>query len=264
MKTINYITGLPRAGSTVITNILKQNPKIHGEVVSSLSPILSNIKRNWSLIEENRENPNEDAKVGVLNSILQGYYSHIDKPIIFDKNLGWISNIGLLESILQKQVKMLVCVRNPAQILSSFERLHRENPLFQTRADQSLQQSSNIATRAYYYAGPDGILGLTHRGLKDAIVMGYSDRLLFVDYERYCNSPKSQTKRIYDFFEIPHFDHDFNNIIQTEKFNDLESGIPNSKVIRPELVKTTVNCVEYLGLDLYEQYNREIFWNAWI
>lgn len=264
MKTINYITGLPRSGSTLLTNILKQNPEIHGESVSSLSPILSNLNRSWDMIEENQEYTNQFAKIGVLNSVIHGYYSHIDKPIIFDKHAGWIPNIGLLESVLQKQVKMVVCVRNPAQILSSFERLRKENPTFFTRADNNLGPSSSIATRAYYYAGPDGVLGLTHRNLQDAITMGYNDRLLFVDYERYCNSPKSQTKRIYDFFEITHFEHDFNKIVQTESYNDAATGLPNSRLVKSKLNKTTVNCVEYLGLNLYEQYNREIFWNAWI
>ena len=94
--------------------------------------------------------------------------------------------------------------------------------------------------------------------------MGYLDRFLFVDYNRYCNSPKSQTKRIYDFLELEPFEHDFENINQTENYNDLVVGLPNLHKIKPSIDKTTTNCVEYLGLELYEQYNREIFWNAWI
>jgi len=94
--------------------------------------------------------------------------------------------------------------------------------------------------------------------------MGYLDRFLFVDYGRYCSSPRSQTKRIYDFFELPYFDHDFDNIEQTETYNDMSVGLPNLHKIKSKVNKTTVNFVEYLGLELYEQYNREIFWNAWI
>ena len=94
--------------------------------------------------------------------------------------------------------------------------------------------------------------------------MGYIDRLLFVDYNRFCSTPKAQMKRIYDFYEMEKFDHDFEKIEQQEKYNDLAIGLPNLHKIKPTLDKTTVNCVEYLGLELYEQYNREIFWNAWI
>jgi sulfotransferase len=264
MKTLNFISGLPRSGSTLITNILKQNPKIHGEAVSSLSSIFGSINASWNTVEPNMEYPNVQAKVGVLSAVLQGYYSHIDKNIVFDKDRGWVALLPVLEAILQRPAKMIICVRNPAEILSSFERLRKENPLFFTRADLQLREGSNIASRAYYYAGPDGALGLAHRNLKDAVVMGFLDRFLFVDYGRFCSSPRSQTKRIYDFFELPYFEHDFDNINQQEQYNDYSVGLPNLHKIKSSVNKTTVNCVEYLGLDLYEQYNREIFWNAWI
>lgn len=262
--TLYFISGLPRAGSTLITNLLKQNPEIHGESVSSLASLIGSVNASWSSIEANKEYRNDKAKVGVMNGILEGYYSHVDKPIVFDKDRGWVPLIGQVEAVTQKQAKMIICVRNPAEILTSFERLRKDNPLFFTNVDASLREGSNISSRAYYYAGPDGALGLSHRNLKDAITMGYTDRFLFVDYNRFCNSPKSQTKRIYDFFELPDFKHDYANITQDEKYNDTAVGLPNLHKIKPSLEKTTVNCVEYLGLDLYEQYNREIFWDAWI
>lgn len=263
-KTMHFISGLPRSGSTLLANILKQNPEIHGESVSSLSSIFASINASWSSLESNQEYNNVDAKVGVLKSVFQGYYNHIDKPIIVDKDRGWIPLIPQVEAILGKKVKIIVCVRNPAEILTSFERLRKDNPLFFTRADSTLREGSNISSRAYYYAGPEGPLGMSHRNLKDAITMGYLDRFLFIDYNRYCNSPKSQTKRIYEFLELPYYEHDFGKIEQTESYNDLAIGLPNLHKIKPEIDKVTVNCVEYLGLDLYEQYNREIFWNAWI
>ena len=259
-----FISGLPRSGSTLIANLLKQNPEVHGESVSSLASIFGSINASWSSIETNKEYRNDKAKVGVLGSVLEGYYSHIDKPIVFDKDRGWVPLIGTVEAVLQKQVKMVICVRNPAEILTSFERMRKENPLFFTNVDAQLREGSNIASRAYYYAGPDGAMGLSHRNLKDSITMGSLDRFLFVDYNRFCNSPKSQTKRIYDFFELPEFKHDFTKIEQEEEYNDLAVGLPNLHKVKPSLEKTTVNCVEYLGLDLWEQYNREIFWDAWI
>jgi sulfotransferase len=264
MKVFHFISGLPRSGSTLIANILKQNPEIHGESVSSLASLVGTINANWNQFESNQEYKNPPAKTGVLTGVLQGYYSHIDKNIIFDKDRGWIPLIPVIESVIQRQVKIIVCVRNPAEILTSFERLRKENPLFFTRADQQLKESSNIASRAYYYAGPDGAMGMAHRHIKDAIIMGYLDRFLFVDYNRFCNSPRSQMKRIYEFFELTEFAHDFDNISQDEVYNDLAVGLPNLHKIKPTISKTTVNCVEYLGLDLFEQYNREIFWNAWV
>jgi sulfotransferase len=263
-KTIHFISGLPRSGSTLIANVLKQNPEIHGESVSALASLFGSVNASWSSIEANQEYNNIEAKKGTLHSMLHGYYNHIDKPVIVDKDRGWIPLIGQLEAILQRPVKIVVCVRNPAEILTSFEKLRKENPLFFTRVDSQLREGSNISSRAFYYAGPEGPLGLAHRNLKDAVTMGYLDRLLFVDYNRYCNSPKSQTKRIYEFLEMTPYEHNFEMINQNETYNDLAIGLPNVHKIKPSIDRTTVNCVEYLGLDLYEQYNREIFWNAWV
>lgn len=263
-KTIHFISGLPRSGSTLITNILKQNPSIHGEAVSSLSSLFQAIKTTWFALEQNREYNNNYSREGVLNSLFDGYYNHIGQKIILDRDSNWISMISEVEAILQRKIKIITCVRNPAEILSSFERLRKENPLFFSRPDSVLGKTSSIAARALFYAGHEGILGTTHRQIKDAITMGYLDRLLFVDYNRYCNTPKAQTKRIYDFLELPNFEHDFENIEQKEIYNDLAVGLPNLHKIKPSLDRTVINCVEYLGLDLYEQYNREIFWNAWI
>jgi sulfotransferase len=258
-KTLHFISGLPRSGSTLLTSIFKQNPEIHGQSVSSLSPVFGSIHKSWSHFDGNKEGANEKSKIGILKSVLQGYHSHIDKPIILDRNLGWITQIGLLENILQRNVKIIVCVRNPAEILTSFEKLRKENPLSFSEADLILGENSSIMSRAYHYAGPNGLLGLSHRNLKDAVTMGYLDRLLFVDYNRFCSTPKAQMKRIYEFLELPNYQHDFEKIEQ-EEYN----GLSNLYKIKPSLEKTTVNCVEYLGLELYEQYNREIFWTPWI
>ena len=55
MKTVHYVAGLPRSGATLILNILKQNPLIHGESVSGLCSVLSGVHFNWDKIEQNKE-----------------------------------------------------------------------------------------------------------------------------------------------------------------------------------------------------------------
>jgi len=263
MKKLYFVAGLPRSGSTFIQCLLRQNPQIHAEPVSSLAVCLNSIYSNWDGIEANREHPNENAKKNVLLGVLQNYHQSIEKPIVFDKDRMWVRKIALLESLLGERVKILCPVRNPAEILASFEKIRKNSPLKPLPVDLTAE-GSTIAGRCLYYAGPNGPLGIAHAMIKDAIVMGYLDRLLFIDYNRFCSSPKSQTKRIYEFFDLPEFEHDYGNIAQEEIYNDSSHGFPNLHKIKNKLDKTTVNCVEYLGLNLYEQYNREIFWDAWI
>lgn len=264
MKEMYFIAGLPRSGSTMLANIFKQNPSIHGEAVSSMSVIFNSILMNWDNIEANKEYSNETAKLDVLYSVIEGYYKSCSKPIVIDKDRQWIAKIPQLEAVLNKKVKIIVCVRNPAEILTSFERIRKENPLVTTLTDASLGDGSTIASRAMYFAGPGGPLGISHALLKDALTMGYLDRLKFVDYNRFCNTPKSQMKRIYDFLEIENFEHNFYFIKQDEIYDDKSTKLPNLHKIRPSLEKTTYNPVQYLGLELYQQYNSEIFWDTLI
>ena len=260
MKNLYFVAGLPRSGSTLLINILKQNPNIFGSPVSSLCSIVNGVFTGWENIEANKEFPNDEAKKRVLKSILESYHD-TDKKIVFDKDRMWINKISLLEEVLQKEVKILCPVRNPAEILSSFEKMRRRHPSKLIGPDNGV---STIASRCMYYSGPEGILGSAHALHKDAITYGYLDKLLFVDYNKLCSTPKMQIKRIYDFFELPKFNHDFNKIQQTEEYNDIVTGHVDLHKIRPQLEKQTTNCIEYLGLDLYEQYNREIFWDAWL
>lgn len=260
MKSLYLVAGLPRSGSTLLINVLKQNPHIYGSAVSSLCSVVNGIFTNWDRIEANQEFPNYEAKKRVIKSTLESYHD-TNKKIIFDKDRMWINKIALLEEVLQKEVKIICPVRNPAEILSSFEKMRRKHPEKLITPETG---ASTIAARCLYYSGPEGILGLSHALHKDAITAGYLDRLLFVDYNKFCSTPKMQLKRIYEFFELPKFNHDFNNIEQSEQYNDTVTGHIDLHKIRPQLEKQTVNCIEYLGLDLYEQYNREIFWDAWI
>lgn len=263
-KTIHFISGLPRSGSTLLTNILKQNPNIHGEAVSSLSSLFAMVHSTWGNIEANQEYVNMPAKKGILKSMLHGYFEHIDRNIIIDRNLNWVPLISVVEEVLQRPVKIIACVRNPAEILTSYEKARKQNPLFFTGVDAALGKTSSLIGRAYFYSGPDGEMGMAHRNLLDATIMGYTDRMLFVDYNRYCNTPKAQTRRIYDFLELDNFEHNFEEIVQTEQYCHHLNKIPYEHKIKSSIDKTTTNCVEYLGLDLYEQYNKQIFWDAWI
>jgi sulfotransferase len=263
-KTLHFISGLPRSGTTLISNLLNQNANIHSRVVSPLATLLATNHGMWENIEQNLEYPDYELKKRYLRSILDNFYNHIDAPFVFDKDRGWIPQITLLESVLDRPVKIVVCVRNPAEIVASFEKLRKENPLFFTRVDDNLRETSSIASRAYWYAAPEGMLGAAHKNLLDALTMGYRDRLLFIDYNRFCNTPRSQMQRIYDFFELPHFDHDFKNIVQHEKLDDRAVGLPNLHKLKPSLDRTVTNCVEYLGMDLYQQYNSQVFWDAFI
>ena len=141
MKNIHFVAGLPRSGSTMLINLLKQNPEVHGEAVSSLCSIFSSIHYSWNKFESNQEYSNLNAKINCLKAVLNHYHDEHQKNIVFDKDRLWISQIGILEHVFQKPVKMLIPVRNPAEILASFEKIRKNNPIHITLSDESLKEA---------------------------------------------------------------------------------------------------------------------------
>ena len=49
-KTLYFVAGLPRSGSTMMINLLRQNPYIGGAAVSSLCTFFGDVYLNWNNI----------------------------------------------------------------------------------------------------------------------------------------------------------------------------------------------------------------------
>jgi sulfotransferase len=53
MKEYYFISGLPRSGSTLLSGILKQNPKFYADIASPVSGIISSTIDSLTLGENN-------------------------------------------------------------------------------------------------------------------------------------------------------------------------------------------------------------------
>ncbi|MCE9643758.1 sulfotransferase [Candidatus Parcubacteria bacterium] len=263
--TLHFIAGLPRSGSTMLTSLLSQNPRLHGAPVSGLVDILTGIYSNWDKIGSHMESPNKEAKRAVLLSALNSYHAPAGKPVVVDKSRGWISHIPLLEELLGRKVKILVPVRPVVEILASFEKLRNRDPLELTGADEALGAGSNVASRAQYFAGPGGPVGIAYNATKEAVQRGYMDRLLFIDYNKLVTDPEREMRRIYEFWGEPYFAHDFNNIEQQGTYDSYQ---PHRFVglhdIRPKIERQSASPVEILGGEVVAIYAHPEPWEPWV
>ena len=173
----------------------------------------------------------------------------------------WVAHLARLEALLERPVKVIVQVRPLPEILASFEMLRRKDPLALTAVDEALGGASTAITRANYFAGDGGALGIAYNALRDAVSSGYLDRMLFVDYNKLVGAPKMQLKRIYDFLEEPYFEHDLDNIQQVEH-GKLE-GFPGLHDIRPRLQRTSPSARDILGPDVYNMHDKPEPWAQW-
>lgn len=129
------VTGLPRAGSTLLCQMLAMHPEIDCEGLSSpLCNVLLSIRRMVSddqFMLSQLDHAFDTAYghlQGGMAGMLRGWYSDCDKPVVVDKNRAWLHCI---ETVLKlaPEAKMIVCLRELGQIYGSIEDQHQKTIL---------------------------------------------------------------------------------------------------------------------------------------
>ena len=255
-KTIHMISGLPRSGSTLLCNILAQNPEMHSTPTSACHEALFVLRNAWGeWVEHKAAKSLANNLQPVLNATINAYHN-TDRPVVIDKGRGWLSLIELAEFALDRKVKIIVPVRGIPQILSSFEKLHRKT---QAKDQGDYFQAQTIRGRAEHLLGGEQVLGLAYNRLKDAMMRGLGDRLCLVEFDDLTHNPKETLEDIYKFLELPNFEHDFTSVEQYTHEDDSVHGM-DLHTIRKDVKPIKDDSASVLGVDLCKQYNSTEFW----
>ena len=251
MKTIHFINGLPRSGTTLLCNILLQNPRFHATATSGCMDVLFGLRNNWNNLFQHKACPCPQKLQNVIKATLQAYYEDVDKDIIFDKSRGWLPYIEFIESVTGTKMKILVPVRPVLDILASFEMLYRETSKVKQPPGeaQNYFQFQTIKGRCDYWLRNDQVVGLTLNRLKDAMKRGLQDRLCLIDFNSLTSTPKQTMEMVYKFLGEPYYDHDFNYVEQITVEDDDVHGFVNLHKIRNKVEPVRSSAVEILGED---------------
>lgn len=267
MKRFFFISGLPRSGSTLLCNILAQNENLFvSKATSGCHDVLFNIRNQWDkLIEHQAEGIDHDQLKRVLQNILNSYHS-TDRSLIVDKGRGWLSLIEMIEFIIPNNpIKMLVPVRNLTEIFSSFEKLWRKSTGFsQWNFEQSdYFKAQTIEGRCDIWANQDQPIGLAYNRVKDAISRGHKNKLHFVEFDNLTSNPQQVLKNIYEYLELPLYNHNFQYIEQYTKENDEGiHRIPNLHTIKNTIEIIPHDSQKILGDNLYHKYSNLEIWRS--
>jgi sulfotransferase len=264
-KKLYCVSGLPRAGSTLLVNILAQNPNFHcSKSTSGLHDVLFGVRNQWdNLIEHAAEIGGVDYNKlrRVLNSIVESYHD-TDKPVIIDKGRGYLSLVEMIE-FMGIQPKILVPVRNVTEILASFEKLWRKST---GQSQWSIEQadyvlSQTVAGRCELWSRADQVVGLAYNRLKDAIQRKHASKMFFVDFDNLTNNPEKEMNSIYDFLGEKKFAHDFNNVEQYTAEDDVGvHKIPNLHTISRTVKPLPKVARQILGEETFRKYENSEFW----
>lgn len=260
-KNYYFIAGLPRSGSTLLANILAQNPRFHTTSTSGIMDVIFGVRNSWDKLIEFQATPNDLAKVRVMRGILESYYADIDKPVVFDKCRGWLSLLEMAETILGHKAKVLVPVRDVRDVLASFEKLWRET----SKTSQVPQESPNyfkfqtVQGRCDVWLSADQPLGLAYNRVTDAIVRGFRDRMYLVDFDDMTREPKKMFQDIYKFLGEEYFEHNFNDVKQVTWEDDSVHGFKGLHDIRSKVEPIPAQWPTVLG-QWAEGLNKLNFW----
>jgi sulfotransferase len=251
-KTIHFIAGMPRSGSTLLANVLAQNPRFHTTATSGILDVLYGVRSQWDNLgsfQAMEPRASEEAKLRVLRGILEAYYSNNDRPVVFDKSRSWLAYLEMTELILGRPARVLVPVRDFRDILASFEKLWRKAAATrQVNAEaQNYFEFQSVEGRCSVWVRGDQPVGLAYNRIKDALQRGFRDRLCFVRFEHLTARPEATLRQVYQFLGEEYYPHNFDRVEQVTAEDDRIYGLGDLHQIRSRIEPATPQWPQVLG-----------------
>lgn len=233
---IHFISGMPRAGSTVLSAILSQNQSLETGISSPLGELFNAVLPAMGASAESYPLLTEGDRRGVLRGIAQGLYGDdvfLDRSHRIDTSRFWCAHMDLIAEVFPRS-RVIACVRNPAWVFDSLERIVRDNPLIASKMYPA-EAAANVYTRAEYAMNhARGLIGYAWASTRDALFGRHRDRVLVVEYEDLARNPALVLDLIYGFLKLPAFGHQFEaveNLASVSDF-DLALGLPGLHEVR--------------------------------
>jgi sulfotransferase len=264
-KTIHFIAGMPRAGSTLLCNILAQNPRFQVTATSGILETLFILRKSWNEIVEFKGINNNKDKLNVLRAMLEGYFADAPRPVVFDKSRSWLAHLELAEAILDRKVKVLCCVRDLREVLSSFEKIWRLSRATgpTPHEQQFYREFQTVEGRCDVMMREDQVVGIAYNRIRDILARGLRDRIQFVPFEHLTVNPAKVLAGIYEFLSEQPFDHNFEHVEQVTTEDDTMYNLKGLHDIRPKVSPAPIQHTKILG-GAAEKWKGPYVWDPYI
>jgi len=252
----HFISGLPRSGSTLLSGILRQNPRFHAGISSPVLGLINGALEQMGAGGESWSFFDGDKRRRICRALLDAYYADVPADVVFDTNRHWTARLHQLVELVD-DFKVVCCVRNPAWIMDSFESIHRRNPFDYSRMFNPASRQT-VYTRCEQLINAGGPVGGAWTALKEAYYGEFSDRLLLVDYELLTRHPARTVELVYGFLGEAPFAHDFDNVEYAEEQFDQNLGVQGLHTVRRKVEFKHRRSI--LPPDLFTKYQDMDFW----
>lgn len=259
MKKFYFLCGLPRAGNTLFSSIMNQNLKVTVTANSLVSDIFcgAELLKNHDVYENY---PDEQSLDNITKNILPNYFSHWKADYIIDRSIwGFPTNFEILKKYAPNKIKIIVLVRDLKEILASFVRFS-----YTSKDNYISRNAQTLTERCDYIMMNSGSLHKWIQCVYNLIQPENRKYIHLIEYDDLVGNTKTEIEKVYEFLDIPKFDHSFTNLSQLInnglKYNDSILGIGLHDVKSDKVEKSKYNIYDYLPQDVDQRYNTSKFW----
>ncbi len=257
MRKFHFISGLPRSGSTMLSAILRQNPRFHAGMSSPVASFFEGILGQVSAGSEWVAQVDTAKRRAILKGLFDIYYADSKSEVVFDTNRLWSAKLPAILDLFP-DAKIVATVRNVDWVMDSIERLYRANPYENTLLFANGAERSTVYTRVEALAQRNRLVGLGWSALKEAFYGEHGKALLVVDYDILTQRPGEVMPLIYKFLDEEWFEHDFDQLEFDAPEFDVGLGVKGLHKVRKKV--NFVPRQSILPPDLFAQYSGLSFW----
>ena len=255
---LHFISGLPRAGSTLLAGILRQNPRFHAAMTGPVGGMVQALLNSFTPQNEAALFLDEERRRAILRACIEAYYTpQAGRAVIFDTNRVWCARLPLLRA-LYPEARVICCVRDVSWIMDSFERLVRKNAFEPSRLFATAEERATVYSRTEALAHRDRVVGFAWSALKEAYYGEHSDALLLVEYDLLVQRPEECLRLIYGWLDEPWHEHDFDHVDYDEPEFDRQLGAPGLHRVGRKVTWTPRKTL--LPPDVFEKFQLLAFW----
>jgi len=256
-RKFNFISGLPRSGSTLTSAILRQNPRFHAGMSSPIASLMEGIVAQVSAGTELSTMVTEAQREQLLHGLFDSFYKDYKEPVIFDTNRAWTAQLPALMRLFP-EAKVICCVRDVAWVMDSLERQFRNNAFEHTRLFNNPAERSTVYTRVEALAGANRLVGFPWHALREACYSEFADRIILVEYDLLTHRPEEVFNLIYEFLGEKKFAHNFKEVEYDAPQFDAQLGLDGLHRVHKEVKPRPRETI--LPPDLFERYAKIAFW----
>ena len=192
-----------------------------------------------------------EQRIHIIESVFDAYYEkHLDKTI-FDTSRRWCAHIPMLKQVFP-DCRVICCVRPPAHIVDSMERLLRAHPM-ELSATIAYVPNTTVYSRVKLLMASEGLVGYAYNALRDAYFGPDRDRLILIEYAKLATEPEHTLRNLHQALGLEWFAYDFNAILSipgavefdksigTVGLHDLKPRVvyePKNSILPPDIYKS--------------------------